>query len=90
LALNDEIGIGVRLHMLDLMSNVIDKSVSIWKFRIGFCVLDRKLSVVRKRSTIVVRSIDDLHLSEVSWYSRADVKEDETTYLWIVLSRSSP
>lgn len=75
--------------MFDLMTNVVHKSVSIWHFRISFCVLNWKLSVIRKWTSVVERSIHNLHLSIFSWNSSNNIKEDQATDLWIIFSRTS-
>lgn len=75
--------------MFDLMPNIIHKSVSIWHFRIRLCVLNWKLSIIREWTSIVESSIDYLHLSIFSWDSSNNVKEDQTSHLWIIFDRPS-
>lgn len=88
LTLNNQVGIWMRLNMLNLMTNIINKSVSVWHFRICFRILNWQLSIVTKRSSVVIGSVYNLHLSKVSWNSRNNIKEQQTSKFWIILDRS--
>jgi len=75
LTFDNHVGVRMRLNMFDLMTNVINESVSIGHLGVSLCILDRQLSIVRQGSAVVVCSIDYLHLSKLSWNSSTNIKE---------------
>ncbi len=85
LALNNQVRVRVRLHMFYLMATVIHKPIPIGQLRICFSILNRQLSVITQRSTIIVSTVNYLHLSVISRYSSNYIEEDQTTNLLIVL-----
>ena len=64
------------LNMLYLVPDVVHESISVRHFRVCLGVLDGQLAIVGEGASVVIGSVNYLHLSKISRNSGYNIKEN--------------